>query len=370
MNIEIPENLQEIAERVREGKKPKYTLRSLLGIFGQARRGSVVNYRIAEALAALDLRTDPDFRSAYIDEQLVFVPADAPPRPESPPNGDAAARDGEGVVPPDPEQLRTEVALASTTVRRDGSSYRVRRFVTEAKRERGIVRLAPEATVAEAVTLMLYHDYSQLPVMANDKNLQGVVSWRTIGRAFALGGAPRTVKECMEPPTEVNEQDPIFELIALVQRHDAVFIRGEGRKYVTLFTAADLGDLYRDLSESFILLGEIEDHLRALLDRAGFTKAELNAARGPGDATTIERIDDLAFGTYIALIEGEEHWDRLGLRIDRSWFIRELDEVRELRNAVMHFDPDGLTDEQMEQLTRFCGLLRSLRQNAPVQDAA
>jgi CBS domain-containing protein len=367
---DIPAPLNEIADRVRDGKQSKHTLRSLLGYFGQARRGSVVNYRIAEALASLNLRTEPDFRSAYIDEHLVFVPADAPPRLESPVDENVGAADGEGVVPPDPEQIRAEVSLASTTVRRDGSSYRVRRFVTEEKRELGIVRLAPEATVAEAVTLMLYHDYSQLPVMANEKNLQGIVSWRTIGRAFALGGAPQTVKECMEPPTEVNEQDPIFELIALVQQHDAVFVRGEGRKYVTLFTAADLGDLYRDLSESFIVLGEIEDHLRALLDRAGFTKAELNAARGPGDATTIERIDDLAFGTYIALIESEENWDRLSLRIDRSWFVRELDEVRELRNAVMHFDPDGLTTEQMAQLTRFCGLLRVLRQNAPAQNSA
>jgi CBS domain-containing protein len=367
---DIPAQLNEIADRVRAGKQSKHTLRSLLGYFGQARRGSVVNYRIAEVLAFLNLRTEPDFRSAYIDEQLIFVPADAPPRPEPPVGENAAAAEGNEALPADSEQVRAEVALASTAVRRDGSSYRVRRFVTEKKKELGIVRVALEATVAEAVTLMLYHDYSQLPVMANEKSLQGLVSWRTIGRAFALGSAPATVKECMEPPTEVSEHDPIFDLISLVQQHDAVFVRGEGRKYVTVFTAADLGDLYRDLSESFILLGEIEDHVRDLLDRARFTKAELNEARGPGDARTIERIDDLAFGTYIALIESEENWDRLGLRIDRSWFVRELDEIRELRNAVMHFDPDGLTDEQMAQLTRFCGLLRALRENAPAQDSA
>ena len=362
---EIPDKLREIADRVASGKESEHKLRSLLGYFGQARRGAVVNRRIADALAALDLRTEPDFRSAYIDEHLTFVPADAPPRPEAPSNENTDAGDGDGSVPPDAEHVQAEVALASTAVRRDGSSYRVRRFVTEEKREIGIVRLAPEARVEEAVTLMLYHDYSQLPVMANEKNLQGVVSWRTIGRAFALGGSPQTVKECMEPPAEVNEQDPIFDLIALVQQHDAVFVRGEGRKYVTLFTAADLGDLYRDLSESFILLGEIEDHLRALLDRAGFTKAELGDASGPGDSGNIERIDDLSFGTYIALIESEENWSRLSLKVDRGWFVRELDEVRELRNAVMHFDPDGLTDEQTAQLTRFCGLLRTVRQNAP-----
>jgi len=362
---EIPEKLQEIAGRVADGKEPEHKLRSLLGYFGQARRGAVVNRRIADVLSSLNLRTEPDFRSAYIDEVLSFVPADSPPRLEPGSEENTTASDGNDAVPPDAEHVSAEVAHASSAVRRDGSSYRVRRFVTEKKRGVGIVRVAPEASVEEAVTLMLYHDYSQLPVMANEKNLQGVVSWRTIGRAFALGGAPDVVQECMEPPTEVKVQDPIFELIALVQQHDAVFVRGEGRKYVTLFTAADLGDLYRDLSESFILLGEIEDHLRALLDRAGFTNQELNEARGPGDAEGIERIDDLSFGTYIALIESEENWGRLSLKVDRSWFVRELDEVRELRNAVMHFDPDGLTGEQATQLTRFSSLLRTLRENSP-----
>lgn len=56
---------------------------------------------------------------------------------------------------------------------------------------------------------------------------------------------------------------------------------------------------------------------------------------------------------------------RKGAATGQSWFVRKLDEIRELRNAVIHFDPDGLTDEQTAQLTRFRELIRTLRQIAP-----
>ncbi len=34
---------------------------------------------------------------------------------------------------------------------------------------------------------MQLHDYSQLPVMKNDREVSGVVTWDSIGRRLALG---------------------------------------------------------------------------------------------------------------------------------------------------------------------------------------
>lgn len=347
MTTEIPETLREIAERVREGRKSKHTLRSLLGYFGQARRGSVVNHRIAEALAALDLRTEPDFRAALIDDQLQFVPADAPPV-EPPPAGD--------------DEVQEKVYVGHDA-RRDGSTFRVVRFLDEEKLARGLTSLAPDATVAEAVTLMLARDYSQIPVMTGERDLKGIVGWEAIGSAFGLGEVPQYVRDCMATTDSiVGEDDSIFKLLDLVAQNEVALVRARDRRFVTLFTAADLGVLYRDLSEQFILLGEIEDCIRALLERGEFTTAQLARYRSRDDEQEVRRMDDLTFGGYLRILEDPENWSRLGLGVDRATFVKELDEVRVIRNAVMHFDPDGLTPEQFERLNNVWAFLRRLRQ--------
>jgi hypothetical protein len=43
-------------------------------------------------------------------------------------------------------------------------------------------------------------------------------------------------------------------------------------------------------------------------------------------------------------------WGRLGLKMDRATFTRPLDEIRDIRNDVMHFHPDGISDGDEETL--------------------
>lgn len=351
MSTEIPDKLRDIAERVHDGKKQKHTLRALLGYFGQARRGSVVNHRIAEALAALDLRTEPDFRSSLVDEELSFIPADAPPSEPAKPHAD--------------EDLQ-EKAYIGQEARRDGATFRVVRFLDEEKLAHGLASLPLDATVKEAVTLMLARDYSQIPVMTSERELKGIVSWESIGSAFGLGEAPEYVRDCMDATDSiVSEEDSIFKLLDLVAQNEVALVRARDRRFVTLFTAADLGVLYQELSEQFILLGEIEDCIRALLERGQFTARELAPYRGNDDERKINRMDDLTFGAYLRILEKPENWERLGLGVDRATFVKELDEVRVIRNAVMHFDPDGLTPEQFERLNNVWAFLRRLRQVRP-----
>ena len=46
--------------------------------------------------------------------------------------------------------------------------------------------------------------------------------------------------------------------------------------------------------------------------------------------------------------------------IDRVTFIKELDQVRAIRNDVMHFDPDGILPDQLERLREFSSFLDRL----------
>ena len=59
-------------------------------------------------------------------------------------------------------------------------------------------------------------------------------------------------------------------------------------------------------------------------------------------------------------IEKPENWKKLDLSIERSNFIKKLDEVREIRNDVMHFDPEGITHQQKETLVNVANFLTQL----------
>ena len=73
--------------------------------------------------------------------------------------------------------------------------------------------------------------------------------------------------------------------------------------------------------------------------------------------------NELTFGGYIRLLGYEENWNRLGLKFDRREFILQLEEVRKIRNEIMHFSVSELKVEKIMQLERVVSLLRKWRAN-------
>jgi hypothetical protein len=92
-----------------------------------------------------------------------------------------------------------------------------------------------------------------------------------------------------------------------------------------------------------------------------FPAQELAAALDPGaPSRPILSVDDLTFGEYIRLLQKPERWAQLNLAIDRVMFCKDLDVIREIRNDITHFDPDGITDEELERLRDFKSLLETI----------
>lgn len=119
---------------------------------------------------------------------------------------------------------------------------------------------------------------------------------------------------------------------------------------------------FRQLAEPFLLLGEIEQHIRSLIE-GKFTQPELSASKDAADTDrTIERVADLTIGECRRLIENPGNWERLKLKVDRVSFINDLERVREIRNDVMHFDPDPFPEADLATLRRFVRFLQRLRQ--------
>lgn len=345
--------LSDISETLRQGKAPEsISVRELIGWFDALRRGSYVNWRIRRALEQAGLVTVPDFEGSHIDGRVQFA-LPPPPQPE------ALAEPGPAQpapAQPQPPEIEPAQFVGGAGVE---PAYRVSRLLDPRLR---LVTVGPDAPLEQAVTLMLRHDYSQLPVMTNERDVRGVVSWDSIGPAMTLGQpVPKFVRECMRQHVEVKDTDSLFQVINRIIESSYVLVRDEQRVITGILTTTDLSQQFQDLAEPFLLIGEIENHIRALID-GRFTQQQLAAVRNENDPDRrIESVADLTIGEHIRLIENPDNWARLGLRADRAVFVRELDVVRQLRNDVMHFDSDRITDVERASLRNFVQFVHQLK---------
>lgn len=347
--------LSEISETLRGGRTPEsISVRELIGWFDALRRGTNVNYHIRRSLEQAGLVTMPDFESSHIDGRVQF----ALPQPaEGQPDGQ---HEHEQVAPaPEPPQQQEPDPTQFVGGAGVEPAYRVSRLLDPRLK---LITIAPDAPIEEAVTLMLRHDYSQLPVMTNERDVRGVVSWDSIGPAMTLGQpTPQFVRECMRPHIEVKDTDSLFQVINRIIDSSYVLVRNERRAISGILTTTDLSQQFQDLAEPFLLIGEIENHIRSLIDER-FTQPELAVVRNENDPDRrIESVADLTLGEHIRLIENPDNWARLGLKADRVVFVKELDVVRQLRNDVMHFDSDRITDVERASLRNFVQFVHELK---------
>lgn len=336
----IPSYLQQAADQIHETGKPKMVrVRDLLSWFDAQRRGVLVIREIRSALRRAKLTTVPDFEVAYIDQRIklkAIEPAETKPAaPKEITVGEkAAGTDAVSVAVvggsvPDPAPRIGMLKAANTpplSVKRD----------TE---------------ISEAITLMLMNDYSQLPVTQDDRNVDGLISWRSIGKSrIADGKTCKYVRECLEPVEIVNSDMHLFEAVNLIAQKEVVLVRNSEKKIVGLITTSDISLQFGSLSEPFLLLSEIENHIRRLID-GKFSLPELTAVRDPADsARKIENVANLTFGEYVRLIDKPSNWTKLGYDLSRQECTKRLREVGRIRNDVMHFHPDGISPEDLEML--------------------
>lgn len=362
---EVRSRLEEIADELRQGKQPEpETVRTLLSWFDAQRRGYHVNGIIDRALEQYGIKTQPNFRYAYIDSEINFVPVTQGGDVETtsgegkPPATDTG--DGGAVIVEAPETSVETPAVIVTTVGGaiEDPTYRIGRLPAANNTP---ISVKPTATLSEAVTLMVMHDFSQLPVMQSERIVKGMISWESIGSRLATGDRDETVSGYMNPHHELSADVSLFASIGVIVEHDYVLIRGAQDKITGIVTTSDLSLQFHQLGEPFLLLGEIENHIRRIID-SKFTQEELSANRDPSDTEReVSRVSDLTFGEYLWLLQNPDNWDRLGIFIDRKLFVERLNRIRLIRNDVMHFDPDGLSPADLEMLRSFVLFLQKLR---------
>lgn len=297
--------LAKIAEQLKDtrGASDPLTVRQFLAKFGNERRGRNVVARLRDELARYGLRTEPDFEYEYIDADLV---------------------------------IRSATQSAADSTLRMGS-FKVARG--------GVTSVKPTDPLCKATTLMQLNQFSQLPVMTSKHTVKGMVSWESIGRCVALGEKHDLVSDCMVAAQVISIQKPLLEAVRTIAEHGYVLVKNETKEISGIVAASDLSEQFMDLAEPFLLVGQIERHLRQIIQFGKFSDDELTAMCGTEEGRNIQNVDDLTFGGYCTILSNPDAWNRLAINVHRHEFVRVLEAVRETRNNVMHFNPGDNSDD-------------------------
>lgn len=218
--------------------------------------------------------------------------------------------------------------------------------------------------LSHAITIMQQNDYSQLPVVSGkgDRSLCGYISWKTIGLALWHGNKGDKVSDFMSPDvTAVPSQTPLLDAINIISQNEFMLVLNEDKTFAGIITPSDIAGEFFSITqaEAFLLLEQIELQVRILIDRAELLVEDLKKVCHE-EGRDVNCIDDLTFGEHQRLIEDSKNWEKFGIKNDHSDFIKFIDDVRNIRNDVMHFEPDGIGDDKMQQLRNMARYLTEI----------
>jgi len=212
------------------------------------------------------------------------------------------------------------------------------------------------------MTIMMENDYSQLPVMNSVKStsVDGMISWHSIGWKKAMGKSKKTVSDFMNKDcTVIKDSTPLLDAVEIIKKKEVVLIHKRDRTICGLVTITDIASEFHSLAEPFFIIGQIEASIREILND-NFTVEELNGVKFSDDEREIQSVSDLTFNEYIQLIRKGNNWEKLGLPLDKDEFTKRLDDVRNIRNEVMHFNADNIDDDQKYLLRKTAVFLREI----------
>jgi CBS domain-containing protein len=345
------ERMQQVAKDLSGMAEPyETTPRKILDMFGYKKRGHRVRAIIRSVIDEAGLTVLPALNAVSLDDRVFLSPKvgvdmtagvvrEVLPAPGYDYGSNESSRGGE------PEDVVARVGALPTA-------------------RLGVTSVSSRDRLDLAVAKMALSDYSQLPVLAGDR-AEGVISWKCLGLEMARGGkfsGSEEVRRFMrESVTVCRGDDALLDVIRDVIREEFVLVRDERSGQICgIVTTMDLAEFLQDTYQAFALISEIEALIRQFLNRK-FQPDDFVAAKNPADESRkVNSAEDLTFGEYRRLLENKERWSRLEMRLDRKVFLHHLEQVTSIRNGVMHFAEDSVSDDDVRELQKFLAAMRRL----------
>ncbi|MBQ1075431.1 hypothetical protein KBX06_20005 [Micromonospora sp. C31] len=332
----------EAARAAAESGQPRsFTVREFIGLWGLEDRDRMATTQVEADLANHGLTTSPDFRAVSLDRIIRVVML-----PEQEESEDEVNDSGSTVVEATADELSEEGVNIGLTLE-NLFPHRM-----------SLVSVPPSASFEEAITVMQINDYSQVAVLANSHQLYGSVSWESIAAAKHRNPnasfSDAIVREARDRVFDYDTR--LLDVLGTLQQHGFIFVRDDQRKISGIVTAADVVRKYDETATPFFLIGEIDQELRQLIvntfDEETVRKACVDAK------LTFKSLDTMSIGQYQAVLDNAACWGQLGWPLNRGRFIERLNELRKVRNNVMHFNPDPVRPAEVAKLRNFLSLIR------------
>jgi CBS domain-containing protein len=331
-------NFKEILIDVQKNKKTVKIYPSVATSYlGVSRRGWRVVEAVNKMLDEHEVLCEPEFGSAWFYGQIEIKPK---------PKVSAGKQDIDEEADPTPRLSLLKAANLNK--------------VKEAGEGKGLISVSKSTSLTEAITLLILNDFSQLPILSGQRDVEGIISWKSIGRAISLGKTCKTVSDCKDDVIILNYDEPLFNAVKFVLEKDFVLVRQKDKTISGIVTVTDIGEQFIAMAEPFLIIEQIENHIRKLFDQKFSTEELSLTSQYDEKPKTINSLSDLTFGQYIKILEDPKKFEKLEINIDRTLIVKQLDEVRKIRNDVMHFDPDGITIQNLELLRQIVSFLHIL----------
>jgi predicted transcriptional regulator len=309
-------------------------LKELLRVWGFSTRSHQAVFQVGSALAGVGLTTDPRIEAARDTRQVVKIVQLVEE------SSGAFVGDTE-VAPP---VLLTVGELLGTS-------------------RRGVLAVGIIDSLQYAQTLMMEHDYSQLAVV-DGRNLRGAVTWESIVAAHIAGSGGELRHAMMQDPVPIlHPSDGLLDKIPTICDMGFAFVSDENDPLIAIITTADLAARFGNLAGPFFLISEIERRLRRHIERVCSVQNLRSMApsfKPPMAPDRINSVNDLTFGQCRYLLKDPDIWKRLGWDLAHGIFCDRLEEVNRTRNEIMHFRPEPVTRQALEQLQKVVSSLRKL----------
>ncbi len=202
----------------------------------------------------------------------------------------------------------------------------------------GAETVHPDASLTKAISVMMRHDYSQLPVAKSKSDCWGAVSWESIARSRSYNSGAQ-LRDCIVSVDECYLSDDVLSNLPRIMARVFIVLKDDKKRIAGVVTVSDITNAFGALAGPFLRLGQVETRLRVIAREYKFPV--------PRSSTNQPQIvDDLAFGELKALFDMPGNWEQLSWNVDRGQFLGLMDDVVRYRNIVMHFrrpaprDPD------------------------------
>lgn len=207
------------------------------------------------------------------------------------------------------------------------------------------ITVSRDATVSNALEIMLENDFDQLPVV-QDGNVVGAVTYKSIARlAKSVPDADlgdMTIMGALISPTYADKDRDVFELFETFAVEEFVLV-GDREEMDGIITRYDVFYFLKDQFEPFIMIGDIERNLRTIfrkeLPDVETRIQETFAPRADEDPSYSipESLGHFNFEEYKRFIVVNNDALPTELQQDRDFVLKLLEGVRQNRNALFHF---------------------------------